>query len=67
MESNKKDLKLQAFLEKIGTLTANYENTIADLRVEMTLLSAKNESLQQQLDELTTEKNVQAEEAKPTK
>lgn len=33
------ELKVQALLEKISSLTANYENQVADLRVQLTLMS----------------------------
>lgn len=32
------ELKNQALLEKVSSLTTNYENQIADLRVEVTML-----------------------------
>lgn len=34
-----KDLKIQALLERIASLTTEYENKVADLRVQLTLLS----------------------------
>lgn len=34
-----KDLKIQALTERIAELTAAYENRIADLRVEVTVLT----------------------------
>ena len=40
MELDRKDLKIQALLEKISSLTTQYENQIADLRVELTIADA---------------------------
>lgn len=45
----KLELKTQALLEKVSSLTANYENTIADLRVELTMVSAELSHTQQEL------------------
>lgn len=42
---DRKDLKIQALLEKIGSLTGNYENQLADFRVEYTLLEQKYNEL----------------------
>jgi hypothetical protein len=39
MDLDRKDLKIQALLEKISSLTTQYENQIADLRVELTLVA----------------------------
>ena len=52
------ELKNQALLEKISSLTANYENQIADLRVEVTLLAnqlqtLENERLANEAEEAT--------------
>lgn len=54
-DDRRKDLKIQALLEKIGSISSSYENQIAELRVELTL---NNENytrhiteLQQQIDE----------------
>lgn len=39
MDNTKRlELKNQALLEKVGSLTTNYENQVADLRVEVTML-----------------------------
>jgi len=44
---DRKDLKIQALLEKVSTMTAQYENQVADLRVELTLVSQElNEARQ---------------------
>lgn len=37
MSLDRKDLKIQALLEKIASLTQNYENQVADLRVALTV------------------------------
>jgi hypothetical protein len=34
---DRKDLKIQALLEKVATLTQQYENQVADLRVALTI------------------------------
>ena len=41
------ELKVQALLEKVSSLTANYENQIADLRVDVTLYDRTIEALQE--------------------
>jgi len=46
---NELELKVQALLEKIGNIVASYENQVADLRVELTLLSKKNEELESEI------------------
>ncbi len=53
--TNVQDLKSQALLERISSLTSNYENTIADLRVALTLESNKAENFAKQLQEATAE------------
>lgn len=52
---DKKDLKIQALLEKISSLTTNYENTAADLRVELTVAIQEKEALTQVNAELMAE------------
>lgn len=42
---DRNELKIQALLEKLSNLTANYENQIADLRVDITLTSIELEEL----------------------
>lgn len=41
-------LKIQALLERVSSLTAEYENKVADLRVELTVVSRELESLRKQ-------------------
>lgn len=43
---DRKDLKIQALLEKISSLTAQYENQVADLRVELTIVSEESNNAQ---------------------
>lgn len=43
------ELKNQALLEKVSSLTTNYENQIADLRVECTLLAQELQRTEQEL------------------
>lgn len=40
---DRKDLKIQALMERIAQLTAEYENKVAELRIEVTYLSAELE------------------------
>lgn len=40
---DRKDLKIQALLERFSELTSQYENRIADLRVEFTITSEQYE------------------------
>lgn len=47
--TNRLELKNQALLEKISSLTTNYENQVADLRVEITILSNELQSAQTEL------------------
>lgn len=51
-QPDRKDLKIQALLEKISKITSAYENQEADYRVDITLLVAENEKLSKQLEEL---------------
>lgn len=37
MNTDKNELKVQALLERLSSLTLDYENKIADLRVELTI------------------------------
>lgn len=41
-EEYKKDLKIQALLEKLSSTVTNYEDQIANLRVELTVRDEKN-------------------------
>jgi hypothetical protein len=45
---DRNELKIQALLEKISNLTANYENQVADYRVEITFLTQRVEELEKQ-------------------
>lgn len=53
---DRNELKVQALLEKISSLTTNYENQIADLRVEVTLASNELQAMGQELENLRGEK-----------
>lgn len=46
--SQNMELKAQALLERISSLTMQYENQIADLRVELTRVSEELNSLRSQ-------------------
>jgi chaperonin cofactor prefoldin len=52
MSDNRLELKNKAFLERISNLTANYENQVAELRVELTLLSQQLDEANKELTEL---------------
>lgn len=43
---DKNELKVQALLEKISNMTAQYENQIADLRVALTISEMEREQLE---------------------
>lgn len=49
---DRNELKIQALLEKISNMTAQYENQIADLRVDLTIISQDRDQLRAQLDSL---------------
>lgn len=49
---DRKDLKIQALLDKITELTRNYENNIADLRVEVTIIHQENAELQREIERM---------------
>lgn len=48
---NKDELKTRALLERVANLTAEYEDKVADLRVELTVVSQERDSLKAELDE----------------
>lgn len=50
-EVSRKDLKIQALLEKVSAMTAQYENQVADLRVELTLAEQEKNYLKERLFE----------------
>ena len=43
MSLDRKDLKIQALRERVSALTTEYEDKVADLRVELTINSAEFE------------------------
>lgn len=45
---DRKDLKIQALLEKVSNMTAQYENQVADLRVELTIATQELDQYHQQ-------------------
>jgi hypothetical protein len=61
-ELDRKDLKVQALLEKISSLTTQYENQVADLRVELTVSELENQSLRKLVEELESS-DVQEEDS----
>lgn len=50
---DRKDLKIQALLEKITMLTTQYENQCADYRVEVTLLNDELVALRGEVERLS--------------
>lgn len=64
---DRNELKVQALLEKISSLTTGYENQVADLRVEITMLSNELQHTQQELasavEKLSGETDEVSEEA----
>jgi uncharacterized protein YeeX (DUF496 family) len=58
MDTDRKDLKIQALLEKIGSLTTQYENQVAEMRVDLTLLSNDRDQLREQLDKMSQPTDV---------
>jgi uncharacterized protein YeeX (DUF496 family) len=46
------EMKVRGLLERISVLTANYENTVADLRVALTNVSNERDELLRTLTEL---------------
>lgn len=44
--SQNMELKVQALLERISSLTMQYENQVADLRVQLTNVSEERDALQ---------------------
>lgn len=59
MSLDRKDLKIQALLEKISNLTTTYEDQIANLRVDLTVTDSESreqiQHLQSEVDKLRTE------------
>lgn len=60
---DRKELKIQALLEKISNLTTNYENQVADLRVELTVLGKEVEELKNALAEAQAQFSSDTDEA----
>ena len=52
MSLDKNQLKVQALLEKVSSLTMNYENQLADARVELTIVSQERDELLRRLEEV---------------
>lgn len=49
------NLKIQALKESISNLVANYEEKVADLRVEVTVLTQEKQQLQADNDRLAAQ------------
>jgi chemotaxis regulatin CheY-phosphate phosphatase CheZ len=54
MSENEVTLKERALLQRIGELTTNYENSIADLRVALTNVSNERDRFKTALEEQTS-------------
>lgn len=52
VQYDRKDLKVQALLERVSNLTAQYENQAADLRVEYTFLEQEYQKALTELEAL---------------
>lgn len=59
MSLDRKDLKIQALLEKIATLTQSYENQVADLRVAITVSEQSLKESQDEIKRLTEPVNTE--------
>lgn len=51
------ELKIQALLERVSTLTTEYENKVADLRVELTMTA---QQLEQAVKEIKAHQELDA-------
>lgn len=54
-ELDRKDLKIQALLEKLAANKAELENEIADLRVELTIVSQELEKFKEEEKDVPSE------------
>jgi hypothetical protein len=52
------ELKVQALLEKVSNLTTRYENEVADLRVELTILSKQLEEANKKLEDVQNQEQA---------
>lgn len=52
---DRKDLKIQALLEKISNLTTQYENQVADYRVDLTVVSSERDEFAERIVQLEQE------------
>ena len=57
----KLELKYQSVLERIAKITARYEDEIAGIRAEATMISQENEQLKQQFGEREPDVSEEAE------
>ena len=53
MKEDRRDLKIQALLESLRKDKTKHESEIADLRVELTIVSRERDQLREQLDVMT--------------
>lgn len=58
MTLDRNELKVQALLERVSSLTVEYENKVADLRVEVTLLSNQIQATQSEVEDGVSEEEV---------
>jgi len=49
-ELTREELKIMALRERVATLTTDYEDKVADLRVELTLVAQERDALKSQLE-----------------
>ena len=63
---DRKDLKIQALTQRLSTIVSQYEDKIADLRVELTVTSQERDELMNSITELKSAEeagNVSADES----
>lgn len=53
--NNRNELKSQALLERVSQLSTQYENQLADYRVEMTMLASQKQELESEIGQLREE------------
>lgn len=52
---DRNELKIQALLERISTITSSYENQDAERRIDITILTGEKQDLLTQVEELTAQ------------
>ena len=60
------ELKYQSVLERIAKITSRYEDEIAEIRAQATLIAQENEALRKQNEERASDVSQEADEVGPT-